>query len=186
MDRFSHIDQNLVGEDNYTGVQNTMDSLNETLNNIASAIEDGDYIRANELIKSLQASLVTAENSLSDLEYEQIRDSGAVISGTWYWAIIIIVVVISVAFVAYIFFPQKGYAPRKGILETLNETFRGGTSKLNNIKNTVKDSGKDGLSVLAKKTAYSKQTAYSYNRGIGTKVKDALDEALKQLVLTAS
>lgn len=170
LDRFIAVNQNLVDENNYTRVKNIMDNLNETLNEIAAAIADSDYITANELLQSLQASMLTAENSLSDLEAEQTMGGGVVLSGTWYWVVIIIVVVIAVAFVAYLLFPQKkGYGPKKGLLDSISGSVKDGTSKMGDIK----DSGKSKLGSLKEKSL----TTGGYKpkgSGPGAKIKGAL------------
>jgi hypothetical protein len=180
LDRFALINQALVNEDNYTRVKNSMDNLNETLQDIADAIEDGDYISANELIQGLQASILTAGNSLDDLELEQGIGGGFALSGTWYWVIIIIVVVVAVAFVAYLLFPQKkGYGPKRGLLDTLSSGVKGGTSKIGDIK----DSGKTKLSTIAEKGKpfTPTQPAYGYKKGPAAKIKSAFSKLKEKL-----
>ena len=177
LQRFLAVNQNLVNGSNYTRVKNVMDNLNQTLNEIATAIADGDYITAHELLQALQASMLTAESSLSDLEAEQTMGGGIAISGTWYWVVIIIVVVIAVAFVAYLLFPQKkGFGPKKGLLDSLSSSMKEGSSKIGDIK----DSGKGKLGSLKEKSL----TSGGYKprgSGPGAKVKGGLSKLKEKL-----
>jgi hypothetical protein len=171
-ERFSLINPALVNDTNLTKVENLLNSANNTLQLILESIVDGDYLTANDLIESLNTSLDNTERELSDLELEQTLGGGIALSGTWFWAIIIIVVVIAVAFVAYLLFPQKGYGPKKGIMDNLKDTFRRSSGPKEQIKPSPVVE-KKSFRPAGFKEGYKKPpaTGYAYKQGAGGKVK---------------
>ena len=188
-DRFTLVNPALVNDTNLTAVENLLDNVNETLVDISSAIDQGDFIQAKSLIQALQASMVNTENSLEDLEVEQTMGGGVAISGTWFWAVIIIVVVIAVAFVAYLFFPQKGYGSNKNILGGLMDSLKGGSSKIGKIK----DSGKGKLGSIKKDSlkpssytgAVKSKTFQPEGKGFIQKLKEKLKRKKSQKEVTS-
>jgi hypothetical protein len=171
--RFSAINPALVNDTNRTRVKDLLDDANSTLQDILDAIAGGDYITAHELIESLEASLESTEDALAGLELEQTMGGGAALSETWFWAIIITVVVMAVAFVAYLFFPQKGHAPGKSLMDSLKETTAG----------IGKAKGKEAPGPSAYAEGYDRQATagYSYKKGPAGKAKSALSKIREKL-----
>jgi hypothetical protein len=182
-ERFSRISPALVNDTNLTRVQNLLNNANSTLQDILDAIADGDYITAHELMESLNASLDGTEDALADLELEQTLGGGIALSGTWFWAIIIIVVVIAVAFVAYLLFPQKGYGPKKGIMDSLKDTLGGGGEKAGVIKEKGGLLGKKKTFKPSSYGGYEKQAVspYAYSKGPAGKIKGAFSKLKEKL-----
>ncbi|MFH1978302.1 MAG: hypothetical protein ABIJ92_03175 [Candidatus Aenigmatarchaeota archaeon] len=97
----------LVSEDNLSKVKVLLNQSNDTLNNIKSSIDSGDFVTADSLLKDLESSTNRIVEEIASLE------SGAGIAqdnywqDLWFWAAMGVIIVVVIVLLVYMLLPSK-------------------------------------------------------------------------------
>ncbi len=118
--------------ENVTFVENLINSTNNTINEIKSAIAEGDYAKAQLLLGTLNEKFERIRNGIEDLINEQHKRNAEAWGGTWIWVMIAIVVIVAGGLLVYMLLPPEGYTTGYGYRPQ-------GESSFSRIKDKIKN-----------------------------------------------